>query len=161
MRRKSGDVFWAKISTRIETDDEGEVIGTNGSLVDIDQRKKAEFGLKASEDRYKFLTENTQDVITLQSNDLYYFYASPRIYEVAGHEPEDIIGKSSLDYLHPDDVDTYLHLKVEVMNKKISKGVVVRFMTGQGEYRWYETFLKPNYDENGALQSFISAPAGM
>ena len=157
LQRKGGFMFWAKISTRIEIDDDGQVMGTNGSLVDIDQRKKAEFALKASEDRYKFLTENTQDIIMLHSPELYYFYASPRIYEVAGHEPEDIIGKSSLDYLHPDDVETYMHVKEEVANKNISKGVVVRFKNGRGEYRWYETFLKPNFDENGILQSFISS----
>lgn len=157
MTRKDGDKFWAKVSVRIEYDEDGEIIGTNGSLVDIDQRKKAEFALKASEDRYKFLIENTQDIITLQSLNLFYFYASPRIFEVAGHEPEDIIGKSSMDYLHPDDVDGYLKLKEEVIRLKNSKGMVVRFMDGSGEYRWYETFLKPIFDENGELRNFISS----
>ncbi|MDF9795732.1 PAS domain S-box-containing protein [Catalinimonas alkaloidigena] len=157
MTRKDGDKFWAKVSVRIEYDEDGEIIGTNGSLVDIDQRKKAEFALKASEDRYKFLIENTQDIITLQSLNLIYFYASPRIFEVAGHEPEDIIGKSSMDYLHPDDVEGYLKLKEEVVRLKHSKGMVVRFLDGSGEYRWYETFLKPIFDENGELRNFISS----
>ena len=157
MQRKDGGSFWAKVSTRIEYDDEGEVIGTNGSLVDIDMRKKAEFALRASEDRYKFLIENTQDVITLQSPDLIYFYASPRIYEVACHEPEEMIGRSSLDYLHPDDIETYMQLKKEVVASRKSKGIVLRFRNGQGEYRWYETFLKPILDENEALQSYISS----
>ncbi|MEK6476669.1 PAS domain S-box protein [Catalinimonas sp. 4WD22] len=157
MTRKDGDKFWAKVSVRIEYNEDGEIIGTNGSLVDIDQRKKAEFALKASEDRYKFLIENTQDIITLQSLNLIYFYASPRIFEVAGHEPEDIIGKSSMDYLHPDDVEGYLKLKEEVIRLKNSKGMVVRFMDGSGEYRWYETFLKPIFDENGELRNFISS----
>jgi PAS domain S-box-containing protein len=157
MQRKDGMSFWAKVSTRIEYDDEGEVIGINGSLVDIDMRKKAEFALRASEDRYKFLIENTQDVITLQSPDLIYFYASPRIYEVAGHEPEEMVGRSSLDYLHPDDIATYMQLKKEVVASRKSKGIVLRFRNGQGEYRWYETFLKPILDENDALQSYISS----
>ncbi len=157
MQRNDGEIFWAKVSTRIEYDDEGEVIGTNGSLVDIDQRKKAEFALRASEDRYKFLIENTQDVITLQSPDLIYFYASPRIIEVAGHEPQDLLGKSSLDYIHPEDIPAYLDLKKEVVSSRQSKGIVIRFRNGQGEYRWYETFLKPILDENAALQSYISS----
>jgi PAS domain S-box-containing protein len=157
MKRKGGATYWAKVSARTEFDEEGEIIGTNGSLVDIDQRKKAEFALRASEDRYKFLTENTQDIITLQSPDLYYFYASPRIFEVAGHEPEDMLTKSSLDYLHPDDVEAYVQLKEEIIRDKKSKGMVVRFRNGSGEYNWYETFLKPILDENGGLQSFISS----
>ncbi|WPP52257.1 two-component regulator propeller domain-containing protein [Catalinimonas niigatensis] len=157
MIRKDGNSFWAKVSVRIEYNEEGEIIGTNGSLVDIDQRKKAEFALRASEDRYKFLIENTQDVITLQSLNLIYFYASPRIFEVAGLEPEDIIGKSSLNYLHPDDSEAYLQLKEEVTQLKTSKGRVVRFKDGSGEFRWYETFLKPIFDENGELRNFISS----
>lgn len=157
LQRKDGDIFWAKVSTRIEYDEEGRVMGTNGSLVDIDQRKKAEFALRASEDRYKFLIENTQDVITLQSPDLIYFYASPRIIEVAGHEPEDLLGKSSLDYIHPEDIPAYLDLKKDVVSSRQSKGIVIRFRNGLGDYRWYETFLKPILDENAALQSYISS----
>ncbi len=157
MIKKDGERFWAKVSVKIEYNEEGEVIGTNGSLVDIDQRKKAEFALKASEDRYKFLIENTHDVINLQSLDLVYFYASPRIFEVAGYEPADIIGKSSLDYLHSEDIESYLQLKEEVIRQKSSQGRVVRFLDGDGEYRWYETFLKPVFDENGELRSFMSS----
>jgi len=157
MMRKDGDKFWAKVSVRIEYNENGEIIGTNGSLVDIDQRKKAEFALKASEDRYKFLIENTQDIITLQSLDLKYFYASPRIHEVAGHAPSDLIGKSSLDYLHDDDIKDYLKLREEVIHERTSKGLIVRFKAGSGDYRWYETFLKPIFDENGELRNFISS----
>jgi len=157
MIKRDGTYFWAKVSTRIAYNEQGEIIGINGSLVDIDQRKKAEFALRASEDRYKFLIENTQDVITLQSPDLIYSYASPRVKEVAGHHPDDLIGRSSLDFLHPDDVITYMQLLEVVKQQSNSKGVVVRFRSSNGHYSWYETFLKPILDENSVLQHFISS----
>ncbi len=157
VHRKDGYSFWAKVSARPEYDEEGNLIGTYGSLVDVDQRKRAEFALKGSEEKYKFLAENTQDIITLHDPDLKYVYVSPRIREVAGHEPQDLLGKRSLDFLHPDDQEIYLTFRNEVIQEKVNKGRILRFRNKDGEYHYYETFLKPILDEYGRLKNFISS----
>lgn len=157
VNRKNGSTFWGKISARPEYDEEGKPIGMYGSLVDIDLRKRAEFALKGSEERHKFLAENTQDIIALHGSDLVYIYVSPRIQEVAGLDPQDLLGKKPMDFLHPEDQAVYMAFHDEVMHEKANKGKILRFRDNAGEYRWYETFLKPILDENGEVKSFISS----
>lgn len=155
--KKDGAIVWVKVSARVEYNGEGKITGMSGSLMDIDQRKRAEFALRGSEEKYRFLAENTQDIITLQDLNMGYTYVSPRIREVAGHEPEDLLGKTSFEFLHPDDREPYYHFRQQVMDTQELASTILRFMTTEGVYRYYETSLQPIVDENRQLVHFISS----
>lgn len=155
--RKDGAIIWGKVSARVEWDEDGNPAGMSGSLMDIDQRKQAEFALRGSEEKYRFLTENTQDIITLQDLNMNYTYVSPRIREVAGHDPESLVGKASFEFLHPDDRQSYDTFRQQVMEKQELASTTLRFMTTEGGYRYYEMSLKPILDENQQLIHFISS----
>lgn len=157
MVKKDGTVIWGKVSARMERDDEGNMTGFSGSLMDIDQRKRAEFALRGSEEKYRFLAENTQDIITLQDLNMGYTYVSPRIREVAGHDPESLIRRTSFDFLHPDDRAHYNEFRQQVIDQRSLASTVLRFLTKEGVYHYYETFLKPIIDENQQIVHFISS----
>ncbi len=155
--KKDGTIGWGKVSARIEQDEEGNMSGLSGSLIDIDQRKRAEFALRGSEEKYRFLAENTQDIITLQDLNMQYTYVSPRIREVAGHEPETLLGKTSFEFLHPEDRSRYHEFRQEVLQKRTIISTTLRFLTKEGVYHYYETSLKPILDENRRIVHFISS----
>ncbi|MGB3585671.1 MAG: PAS domain S-box protein [Tunicatimonas sp.] len=155
--RKDGSIIWGKVSARAERNAAGNPVGISGSLMDIDQRKQVEFALRGSEEKYRFLAENTQDIITLQDLNMDYTYVSPRIREVAGHNPENLIGKTSFEFLHPDDREPYDTFRQQVLAKQELASTTLRFMTTEGVYRYYETSLKPIFDENQQLIHFISS----
>jgi len=157
MVKKDGTVVWGKVSARLEQDEEGKLTGFSGSLIDIDQRKRAEFALRGSEEKYRFLAENTQDIITLQDLNMAYTYVSPRIQEVAGHEPDTLLGKTSFEFLHPDDRVHYDEFRQQVLANKTLASTTLRFLTREGVYRYYETSLKPILDENKQIVHFISS----
>jgi PAS domain S-box-containing protein len=157
MVKKDGTVVWGKVSARLERDEEGNMTGFSGSLIDIDQRKRAEFALRGSEEKYRFLAENTQDIITLQDLNMAYTYVSPRIQEVAGHDPETVLGKTSFDFLHPDDRVHYDEFRQQVLAHKNLASTILRFLTKEGVYHYYETSLKPILDENKQIVHFISS----
>ncbi len=157
MLKNDQSVMWGKVSARLEFDDDGAVKGTTGSLVNIDQRMKMEFALKASEEKYRFLAENTQEIITLQNSDLQYTYVSPRIGEVANLDPKTMIGRTSFDYIHPDDQPVYEAFLANPNPQKSMDGITIRFQNKKGEYRYYEVFLKPIFNENQEFVSYISS----
>lgn len=68
-------------------------------------RKKAEEALQKSEEKFRLIAENTSDVISLHTFDLKasYTYISPSVINVSGYEPEELLGKSSFFFIHPQD----------------------------------------------------------
>jgi len=56
-------------------------------------------------DRYRLINENTSDLIAVTTFSLNptYTYISPSHKQVLGYDPEDLIGKQGIDFVHPDD----------------------------------------------------------
>jgi PAS domain S-box-containing protein len=65
-------------------------------------------GLRAvpplSEDRFQALVENSFDILALLSADGKFQYVTPRISGILGFSPEEVIGRSAFDLVHPEDL---------------------------------------------------------
>lgn len=59
--------------------------------------------LRGSEDRFRQLVENTSDLIWEVDENGVNTYMSPKIKEVLGYEPEELVGKRPFDFMEPDD----------------------------------------------------------
>ena len=70
----------------------------------LDERKRAEETLRESEGRFQALTESTSDWIWEVDENAVYTYTSPKIKELLGYEPEEIIGKTPFDLMTPEGV---------------------------------------------------------
>jgi PAS domain S-box-containing protein len=67
------------------------------------ERRRAEDRLRASEARYRFLTEHSPDLITLHDATGRILYASPASLPMLGVRPELMSGSPVEGFLHPDD----------------------------------------------------------
>ena len=67
------------------------------------ERRRAEDRLRASEARYRFLTEHSPDLITLHDPTGRILYASPASLQMLGVRPELMNGSPVEGFLHPDD----------------------------------------------------------
>ncbi|MBZ0220505.1 MAG: PAS domain S-box protein [Candidatus Methylomirabilis sp.] len=61
--------------------------------------------LQKSEDRFRKLVEDTSDLIWEVDKNGVNTYMSPKIREVLGYEPEDLIGKRPFDFMIPDEAN--------------------------------------------------------
>jgi PAS domain S-box-containing protein len=88
-----------------------------------EKKKLAEEALKKSEEQFRLITENTTDNIALVTFDLKakYVYVSPSIKSVFGYDPEDLLGKTFFDFIHPDDKKALFPLLKKYVNMKIKK----------------------------------------
>jgi PAS domain S-box-containing protein len=66
-------------------------------------RLRVEDALRVSEARFRALTESTSDWIWEVDENGVYTYASPKVTEILGYEPEEVIGKTPFDFMPPEE----------------------------------------------------------
>ena len=69
---------------------------------------------------YRLGVENTSDLVsfTTFTADLHYTYINLSHKRILGYTPDDLIGKSGLDYIHPDDKKKFLPLLKDYLEYK-------------------------------------------
>ncbi|HEY2325812.1 MAG TPA: EAL domain-containing protein [Thermoanaerobaculia bacterium] len=103
LRRRDGTIMWAEVGGAPIFDAEGQVIGSIGVYNDITVRREAEQALRDSEARYRVMADNSTDLIARSDATGHLLYASPAIETILGYAPAEVIGKSILAFIHPDD----------------------------------------------------------
>ncbi len=69
------------------------------SLIDITERKKAENALKESEEKYRYLMQNMNEVVMMVDNNDRVLLVNNKFTEKLGYTPEEIIGKIGYEVL--------------------------------------------------------------
>jgi diguanylate cyclase (GGDEF)-like protein/PAS domain S-box-containing protein len=98
-----GAVIWVRFTARAVRGEGGEILRYEGALEDVTDRRRAEEGLRASEERFRSLVQNASDLISILDPDGVVRYESPSHRRVLGSEPEEHAGRSLLDLVHAED----------------------------------------------------------
>jgi PAS domain S-box-containing protein len=79
----------------------GELMEVITTFVDITGRKHDQEVLRRSEQRFRDLVETTSDWVWEVDENLRYTYASPKVREILGYAPEEVLGKYPMDLMPP------------------------------------------------------------
>ena len=74
------------------------------SCLDITERKRAERELRIREDRFRSLIQNLSDLILILDSDGLFMYEAPSVERILHYPPGYLIGRSPMDFIHPDDI---------------------------------------------------------
>jgi PAS domain S-box-containing protein len=97
--------------------------------------RTAIYALRASEERFRAIAENSSQLICMVDAVGRYAYASESFRAIMGHDPVAMIGQSALALVHPDDV-------AEVSKYPLGGQFSFRMRDGAGNYHWIEGFSK-------------------
>ena len=124
---------------------------TELNKVKVNGNTQDESKLPKSKEFYRLIAENTGDVITLHDFNLQatYRYASPSLKDASGYEPEELIGKSPFEFIHPDDKKELFPILKNYVSAKLrrtftgkelptTKRVELRFKDKKGGWRYLQ-----------------------
>ena len=153
--RPDGEVRMVHRWAEVVRGEGGEPLRMVGTVHDVTGRKEAEEALKESEGRFRALTQNSSDVITLLKADGAVAYQSLAIQRILGYSSEELIGENVFGYVHPEDVERVRTAFAEgVEDPGIRPSVEYRFLRKDGSWAWLES-VGTNLIEDPGVGAFV------
>jgi PAS domain S-box-containing protein len=122
---------------------------------DITEKKLKEESLKNSEEYFRLLTENASDVVTVLEGDGTILYESLSVERMLGYKPEELVGTSAFDLIHPDDLpDVTTIFSYGARNPGIVLSAQFRCKHKDGSWRFLDVIGK-NLLDNSAIQGIV------
>ena len=91
------------------------------------------------EELYRLLAENSTDMISKHTSEGVYTYASPACRSLLGYEPEELVGHSAYEFVHPQDLEQTSTTHPLMPRHPDPHTVSCRIRRKDGSYIWFET----------------------
>lgn len=102
-RAKDGSFYWVDTTVVPVPDSSGTTVRLIGIHTDITAMKQLQQSLQENEQRYQDLVQMSPDVIFLTDGGLITFVNDAGLRLLRADRPEQLLGRLSLDFFHPDD----------------------------------------------------------
>lgn len=151
-RRRDGSELPVEISlSPVYSDDRRFVVVT---IRDVSERRHIQEALRISEERYRLMAENAEDVvyrIAVRSGVPLFEYLSPSVEALTGHPPSAFVENPDLmsTITHPEDrplLEQWLRSPAE-----IEPPLLLRAIRPDGEVVWHEQRFRTVADDDGAV----------
>ncbi len=154
-KRKDGEIIILETSVDLKYDTKGIKIGFYGIIHDITDKYFLEQELKKSEERYRLISENAYDLISIINQKLRFEYANEQpFFDILGYKKEEIIGTSVLSLVYPDEKKLALNTLIEGLKK--GEGVSeFRIRHKKGNWVWIEVKGSALIDLDGKTKGII------
>ena len=118
-----GTTFPAEI-TSVSVWEDGRFAGVQGTVRDMTQQERLERELRDSQDRYRFLVENSPDVVFSTDPDGRFTFMSESMERMSGWSPEEVIGDHFSRVVdeasHPEAMRAWLALVTDPTSEQVA-----------------------------------------
>jgi len=136
MGTSQGQVIFAQISAEY-IDIEGEKCILSFTR-DITEKVEKERALKERESRLRNITENANQIIFSVNDEGRVSFISPAWERITGYKAGDILGRSFLEFVHPEDLKKGKDALVKVTKEGIiTVPAIIRMKKNKGDWCWF------------------------
>jgi PAS domain S-box-containing protein len=148
---RNGKILWLEQHLVYERDESGRLIAFGGIARDVTDRRKLESALRDSDRHFRKLIENATDLVATLDATGIITYQSPAVRRVLGFEPEELVGQSAFDFLHPDEREQVQRTFFASLGRQELQTLEYRYRRKNGTYCWLESCGRPLFDEAGVV----------
>ena len=131
----------------------------SASIRDITERWRAKEALRKSEENYRMVLQNIQEIVYMVKTNGDPLrgsvqFVSPHVRNVVGYEPTEFLEDPALWFrlLHPDDIPAVVHTTGQIIATRQPSVREYRIRHKEtGEYHWMEDNVVPQFDDSGNL----------
>ncbi|MEN6476038.1 MAG: PAS domain-containing protein [Syntrophaceae bacterium] len=116
----------------------------------IEERQHAEESLKTSDEIFRSLVENINEVIFVVDTGGVLTYVSPSVEAMLGYEPTQLVGHPYIEFIYPEDTAVHMQHFKQALDGQIGSQEY-RVAHRNGETRWIQTSSRPVYSDGVLL----------
>jgi PAS domain S-box-containing protein len=151
-----GSFRYIKTHAYAEGDAHSEIGALVGLAEDVTEEVEAELAVKASEAKYRLMTEQASDVVAHYDAEARVIFISPAVEPILGHAPEYFVGNSISEAdIHPDDFPRVQASFLRCAHKGEQVQFDYRFRHKRGHFMWLETTMRLARDASGKRMTEI------
>jgi PAS domain S-box-containing protein len=139
-----GNHLWVHAIGRAYRQD-GKIVKVGGTFQDITNRKQAEEALRASEEKYRELVENLNDIVFSVDISGVITYMSPVLESLSKYQAGEVIGQNFIRFIHPDDLPGLLASFESVLAGQLQPREY-RLIDKDGTARWVRSSSRPQIE---------------
>ena len=150
IRPDDGQVRWIFGRGRIFRDISGKPVRYAGVDIDITDRKRTEEALRESEERYRTLIENANDLVFTLDLDFRITSANPAVKPLLGYDPEEMTGTQLSQYVPAEQLAKHKEmLRRKLAGETSTTRYEMQVVGRSGQVRTLETNSRLSYDRDG------------
>jgi len=124
----------------------GEIIGVSKTARDITESKRTQTALNQEIEERRRIFETSQDLILVTDTAGNFIQVSPSAKTILGYEASEMIGRSAVEFIHPDDLDSTRHEMRSARRGRQMRSFETRYVHRDGQavtLNWMGTWSEP------------------
>ena len=121
------------------------------------RKRKAEAGLRESEERFRVMADTTPSLVWMCDAQGKITYLNEQRLAFTGPDPNAGYGDTWITYIHPDDVKNVLNALWQALRDQKPFSKEYRLHRNDGTYRWMFDVASPRVSGDGAFAGFIGS----
>lgn len=153
VRLDSGEIFMSR--SFVVRDERGSYLYSLHIMEDVTERTMDEARLQQSEQRFRNLVETSSDWIWEVDDQAVYTYVSPKVRDLLGYEPEEVVGRTPFDFMPGEEAERVRKLYFDITAERRSFAALENINRHKdGDFVVLETNGVPMFDGDGKFRGY-------
>jgi PAS domain S-box-containing protein len=151
IRRADGVYRWFHVRALPWRDTEGRIIRWYALHTDIDDRKRVEEALRASERNLGLVVDSIPGLVNTMTAEGKNEFVNQQVLAYFGKSPEELNSWATSDLIHPDDLPRAIATFTNSIETGQPHDIEHRIRRADGAYRWFQVRALPLRDTEGRI----------